>query len=215
MDSSYFVTPGTKRCGMLTTLVEGKKYNRHMSPGPRDYRLLQTHFTMTGIFIFIGILYHLMHMVSTSFASKFPKKQSKLQNTLPTIMLCQHCKGIAMGTIALDPFPSIRIEPFSLEMLICEALSQIEQQPNIYNVVHVNFSDKMVGVRSLMDKPFVLPLPVGKIYMEEVQVKLGEEFYFTVGSQHIPFGVSPQDVLQPSHQVVAPDLALSEESLPL
>ncbi|RDX63698.1 UPF0183 protein, partial [Mucuna pruriens] len=81
----------------------------------------------------------------------------------------QTLRGHSHGHYRSRLYPSIRIEPFSLEMLICEANAQIRQQPNIYDVLHVNFSNKMVGVRSLMDKPFVLPLPVGKIYMEEVQ----------------------------------------------
>ncbi|CAJ1930345.1 unnamed protein product [Sphenostylis stenocarpa] len=60
--------------------------------------------------------------------------------------------------------------------------------------VYDSSSEKKVGVGSLMDKASAPPLPVGSIYMEEVHVKLREELYFTVGSQHIPFGASPQDV---------------------
>lgn len=55
-------------------------------------------------------------------------------------------------------------------------------------------TDSKVGVGKLMDKARVPPLPAGSLYMEEVQVKLGEELWFTVGGQHIPFGASPQDV---------------------
>ncbi|KAJ0097142.1 hypothetical protein Patl1_29040 [Pistacia atlantica] len=54
--------------------------------------------------------------------------------------------------------------------------------------------DKKVGVGSVMDKAIAPPMPPGSLYMEEVHAKLGEELYFTVGGQHIPFGASPQDV---------------------
>ncbi|XP_057449311.1 PHAF1 protein At3g51130 isoform X2 [Lotus japonicus] len=241
----------------------------------------------------------------------------------------RRCEGTAMGAIVLDLRPGLGIGPFSLGMPICEAFAQIEQQPNIYDVVHVKYFDesehlqeplkldivisfpdhgfhlrfdpwsqrlrlieifdvkrlqmrystsliggpstlatfvavyalfgptypgifdkdrgiytlfypglsfafpipsqftdccqdggvelplefpdgttpvtcrvsiydsssgKKVGVGSLMDKASAPPLSPGSIYMEEVHVKLGEELYFTVGSQHIPFGASPQDV---------------------
>ncbi|CAJ2646521.1 UPF0183 plant-like protein [Trifolium pratense] len=236
----------------------------------------------------------------------------------------RRCEGTAMGAIVLDLRPGLGIGPFSLGMPICEAFAQIEQQPNLYDVVHVKYFDedplkldivisfpdhgfhlrfdpwsqrlrlieifdvkrlqmrystsliggpttlatfvavyalfgptypgifdkdrgiytlfypglsfafpipgqfsdcchdggvelplefpdgttpvtcrvsiydsssgKKVGVGSLMDKASAPPLPTGSIYMEEVHVKLGEELYFTVGSQHIPFGASPQDV---------------------
>ncbi|XP_074564334.1 PHAF1 protein At3g51130 [Curcuma longa] len=55
-------------------------------------------------------------------------------------------------------------------------------------------SDSKVGVGSLLDKAIVPPLPAGSLYMEEVHAKLGEELWFTVGGQHIPFGASPQDI---------------------
>lgn len=45
-----------------------------------------------------------------------------------------------------------------------------------------------------MDKAVTPPLPSGSLYMEEVQVKLREELFFSIGGQHIPFGASPQDV---------------------
>ncbi|KAH1266916.1 UPF0183 protein [Glycine max] len=236
----------------------------------------------------------------------------------------RRCEGTAMGAIVLDLRPGLGIGPFSLGMPICEAFAQIEQQPNLYDVVHVKYFDeeplkldivisfpdhgfhlrfdpwsqrlrlieifdvkrlqmrystsliggpstlatfvavyalfgptypgifdkdrgiytlfypglsfafpipsqftdcchdggvelplefpdgttpvtcrvsiydsssgKKVGVGALMDKASAPPLPAGSIYMEEVHVKLGEELYFTVGSQHIPFGASPQDV---------------------
>ncbi|XP_028096154.1 UPF0183 protein At3g51130-like isoform X1 [Camellia sinensis] len=51
-----------------------------------------------------------------------------------------------------------------------------------------------VGIGSLVDKASAPPLPAGSLYMEEVHVKLGEELYFAVGGQHIPFGASLQDV---------------------
>ncbi|KAJ6997115.1 LOW QUALITY PROTEIN: hypothetical protein NC653_013628 [Populus alba x Populus x berolinensis] len=55
-------------------------------------------------------------------------------------------------------------------------------------------ADKKVGVGSLMHKASAPPLLPGNLYMEEVHVKLGEELYFSVGGQRIPFGASPQDV---------------------
>ncbi|KAL7192987.1 hypothetical protein ACSBR2_024739 [Camellia fascicularis] len=236
----------------------------------------------------------------------------------------RRCEGTAMGAIVLDLRPGLGIGPFSLGMPICEAFVQIEQQPNIYDVVHVKYldeeplkldivisfpdhgfhlcfdpwsqrlrlieifdvkrlqmryatsliggpstlatfvavyalfgptfpgiydkdrgvytlfypglsfafpipsqytdcchdgeaelplefpdgttpvtcrvsvydssTDSKVGVGSLMDKASAPPLPAGSLYMEEVQVKIGEELRFTVGRQHIPFGASPQDV---------------------
>ncbi|GFY87977.1 hypothetical protein Acr_05g0016160 [Actinidia rufa] len=232
----------------------------------------------------------------------------------------RRCEGTAMGAIVLDLRPGLGLGPFSLGMPICEAFAQIEQQPNIYDVVHVKYldeeplkldivisfpdhgfhlrfdpwsqrlrlievfdvkrlqmhyatsliggpstlatfvavyalfgptfpgiydkhrggytlfypglsfafpipsqytdcchdgeaelplefpdgttpvtcrvsiydssTDSKVGVGSLMDKASAPPLPAGSLYMEE----LGEELWFTVGGQHIPFGASPQDV---------------------
>ncbi|XP_076960128.1 PHAF1 protein At3g51130-like isoform X2 [Bidens hawaiensis] len=236
----------------------------------------------------------------------------------------RRCEGTAMGVIGLDLRPGLGIGPFSLGMPICEAFAQLEQQPNIYDVVHVKYfdedplkldvvisfpdhgfhlrfdpwsqrlrlieifdvkrlqmryatsliggpstpatfvavyavfgptfpgiydkdrgvytlfypglsfafpipsqytdcchdgeaelplefpdgttpvtcrvciydssTDSKVGVGSLMNKASAPPLPAGSLYMEEVHVKLGEELWFTVGGQHIPFGASPQDV---------------------
>ncbi|KAI3502852.1 hypothetical protein L1887_31208 [Cichorium endivia] len=236
----------------------------------------------------------------------------------------RRCEGTAMGVIVLDLRPGLGIGPFSLGMPICEAFAQIEQQPNIYDVVHVKYfdedplkldvvisfpdhgfhlrfdpwsqrlrlieifdvkrlqmryatsliggpstpatfvavyavfgptfpgiydkergvytllypglsfafpipsqytdcchngeaelplefpdgttpvtcrvciydssADSKVGVGKLMNKASAPPLPNGSLYMEEVHVKLGEELWFTVGGQHIPFGASPQDV---------------------
>ncbi|KAJ6736804.1 UPF0183 PROTEIN C16ORF70 [Salix viminalis] len=236
----------------------------------------------------------------------------------------RRCEGTAMGVIILDLRPGNGIGPFSLGMPICEAFAHIEQQPSIYDVVHVKYfdeeplkldivisfpdhgfhlrfdpwsqrlrlievfdvkrlqmryatsliggpsnlatfvavyalfgptfpgiydkdrgvytlfypglsfafpipsqytdcchgreaelplefpdgttpvtcrvsiydgsADKKVGVGSLMHKASAPPLFPGNPYMEEVLVKLGEELYFSVGGQHIPFGASPQDV---------------------
>ncbi|KAJ6353271.1 hypothetical protein OIU76_002313 [Salix suchowensis] len=236
----------------------------------------------------------------------------------------RRCEGTAMGVIILDLRPGNGIGPFSLGMPICEAFAHIEQQPSIYDVVHVKYfdeeplkldivisfpdhgfhlrfdpwsqrlrlievfdvkrlqmryatsliggpsnlatfvavyalfgptfpgiynkdrgvytlfypglsfafpipsqytdcchgreaelplefpdgttpvtcrvsiydgsADKKVGVGSLMHKASAPPLLPGNPYMEEVLVKLGEELYFSVGGQHIPFGASPQDV---------------------
>ncbi|KAG5534594.1 hypothetical protein RHGRI_022645 [Rhododendron griersonianum] len=245
----------------------------------------------------------------------------------------RRCEGTAMGAIVLDLRPGLGIGPFSLGMPICEAFDQIEQQPNIYDVVHVKYldeeplkldivisfpdhgfhlrfdpwsqrlrlieifdvkrlqmryaatliggpstlatfvavytlfgptfpgiydkdrgvytlfypvcvdacglqglsfsfpipaqytdcchhgeaelplefpdgttpvtcrvsiydssTDSKVGVGSLTDKAHAPPLPAGSLYMEEVHVELGEELWFTIGGQHIPFGASPQDV---------------------
>ncbi|WOL13142.1 UPF0183 protein [Canna indica] len=60
--------------------------------------------------------------------------------------------------------------------------------------IYDSSSDSKVGVGALLDKAIVPPLPTGSLYMEEVHAKLGEEVWFTVGGQHIPFGASPQDV---------------------
>ncbi|KAL8047315.1 hypothetical protein ABFX02_08G232800 [Erythranthe guttata] len=60
--------------------------------------------------------------------------------------------------------------------------------------VYDSSTDRKVGVGASFMKACVPPLPDGSLYMEQVQVKLGEELWFTVGGQHIPFGASPQDV---------------------
>ncbi|CAN6206694.1 unnamed protein product [Urochloa humidicola] len=60
--------------------------------------------------------------------------------------------------------------------------------------IYDSSTDSKVGVGSLMDKAAVPALPAGSLYMEEVHAKLGEELWFTIGGQHIPFGASPQDV---------------------
>lgn len=60
--------------------------------------------------------------------------------------------------------------------------------------IYDSSTDSKVGVGSLMDKAMVPALPAGSLYMEEVHAKLGEELWFTIGGQHIPFGASPQDV---------------------
>ncbi|XP_043707922.1 PHAF1 protein At3g51130-like isoform X2 [Telopea speciosissima] len=54
----------------------------------------------------------------------------------------RRCEGTAMGAIILDLRPGFGIGPFSLGMPICEAFAQIEQQPNIYDVVHVKYIDE-------------------------------------------------------------------------
>ncbi|KAE9446010.1 hypothetical protein C3L33_22048, partial [Rhododendron williamsianum] len=54
----------------------------------------------------------------------------------------RRCEGTAMGAIVLDLRPGLGIGPFSLGMPICEAFDQIEQQPNIYDVVHVKYLDE-------------------------------------------------------------------------
>ncbi|CAK7334375.1 unnamed protein product [Dovyalis caffra] len=54
----------------------------------------------------------------------------------------RRCEGTAMGAIVLDLRPGNGIGPFSLGMPICEAFAQIEQQPSIYDVVHVKFFDE-------------------------------------------------------------------------
>nr|DAD40414.1 TPA_asm: hypothetical protein HUJ06_014737 [Nelumbo nucifera] len=47
-----------------------------------------------------------------------------------------------MGAIILDLRPGSGIGPFDLGMPISEAFAQIEQQPNIYDVVHVKYFDE-------------------------------------------------------------------------
>ncbi|KAJ6678728.1 UPF0183 PROTEIN C16ORF70 [Salix viminalis] len=54
----------------------------------------------------------------------------------------RRCEGTAMGAVVLDLRPGNGIGPFSLGMPICEAFAQIEQQPNIYDVVHVKHFDE-------------------------------------------------------------------------
>ncbi|GMH06525.1 hypothetical protein Nepgr_008365 [Nepenthes gracilis] len=54
----------------------------------------------------------------------------------------RRCEGTAMGAIVLDLRPGLGIGPFTIGMPICEAFAQIEQQPNIYDVVHVKYFDE-------------------------------------------------------------------------
>ncbi|GJN39342.1 hypothetical protein PR202_gb28453 [Eleusine coracana subsp. coracana] len=243
-----------------------------------------------------------------------------------TVPMRRRCEGTAMGAITLDLRPGLGVGPFKLGMPISDAFAQIEHQPNIYDVVHVKYSDEeplkldfvisfpdhgfhlrfdpwsqrlrlieiydvkrlqlryatsliggpstlatfaavyalfgptfpgiydkergiytlfypglsfafpipsqytnlftngeavadlplefpdgttpvtcrvsiydsstdsKVGVGSLMNKAIVPALPAGSLYMEEIHAKLGEELWFTIGGQHIPFGASPQDI---------------------
>ncbi|KMZ72432.1 hypothetical protein ZOSMA_164G00140 [Zostera marina] len=67
--------------------------------------------------------------------------------------------------------------------------------PVIWRVsIYDNSPDNKVGVGSSLNKALVPPLPAGSLYMEKIYAKLGEELWFTIGGQHIPFGSSPQDV---------------------
>ncbi|KAL0391499.1 UNVERIFIED_CONTAM: hypothetical protein Slati_4535000 [Sesamum latifolium] len=54
----------------------------------------------------------------------------------------RRCEGTAMGCIVLDLRPGLGLGPFSLGMPICEAFAHIEQQPNVYDVVHVKYYDE-------------------------------------------------------------------------
>ncbi|CAN8268182.1 unnamed protein product [Cochlearia groenlandica] len=54
----------------------------------------------------------------------------------------RRCEGTAMGSTVFDLRPGVGIGPFSIGMPICEALAQIEKQPNIYDVVHVKYHDE-------------------------------------------------------------------------
>jgi len=55
-------------------------------------------------------------------------------------------------------------------------------------------SSGSVGVGASLNKAILPPLPLGSLYMEEVNAKLADELWFSVGGQHLPFGASPQDV---------------------
>ncbi|KAJ6839065.1 UPF0183 protein-like isoform X2 [Iris pallida] len=54
----------------------------------------------------------------------------------------RRCEGTAMGSITLDLRPGFGIGPFTIGMSISEAFSQVEHQPNIYDVVHVKYYDE-------------------------------------------------------------------------
>ncbi|KAF3593029.1 hypothetical protein DY000_02026465, partial [Brassica cretica] len=54
----------------------------------------------------------------------------------------RRCEGTAMGATVFDLRPGVGIGPFSIGMPICDAFAQIEQQPNIYDVVHVKYHDE-------------------------------------------------------------------------
>ncbi|KAB5547556.1 hypothetical protein DKX38_010962 [Salix brachista] len=63
----------------------------------------------------------------------------------------RRCEGTAMGAVVLDLRPGNGIGPFSLGMPICEAFAQIEQQPNIYDVVHVKHFDERLRLIEIFD----------------------------------------------------------------
>eukprot|EP00252_Welwitschia_mirabilis_P008438 TRINITY_DN20270_c0_g2_i1.p1 TRINITY_DN20270_c0_g2~~TRINITY_DN20270_c0_g2_i1.p1 ORF type:complete len:407 (+),score=58.00 TRINITY_DN20270_c0_g2_i1:201-1421(+) len=54
----------------------------------------------------------------------------------------RRCEGPAMGAITLELRPGSGLGPFTLGMPICEAFTYIEQDPSIYDVVHVKYSDE-------------------------------------------------------------------------
>ncbi|KAI3855365.1 hypothetical protein MKX03_025323 [Papaver bracteatum] len=54
----------------------------------------------------------------------------------------RRCEGTAMGAIVIDLRPGVGIGPFNLGMPISEAFAQIEQRPNIYDVVHVKYLEE-------------------------------------------------------------------------
>ncbi|KAJ6831427.1 UPF0183 protein-like isoform X2 [Iris pallida] len=54
----------------------------------------------------------------------------------------RRCEGTAMGSITLDLRPGFGIGPFTIGMSMGEAFSQVEHQPNIYDVVHVKYYDE-------------------------------------------------------------------------
>lgn len=47
-----------------------------------------------------------------------------------------------MGSITLDLKPGLALGPFALGIPICEAFAYIEQNPSIYDVVHVKYHDE-------------------------------------------------------------------------
>ncbi|XP_021642173.2 PHAF1 protein At3g51130 isoform X1 [Hevea brasiliensis] len=66
-----------------------------------------------------------------------------LQHRPPPQRRRRRCVGTAVGTIVLDLHPGHGVGPFSLGMPICEALAQIEEQRNTYDVVDVRFYDEV------------------------------------------------------------------------
>ncbi|XP_057816067.2 PHAF1 protein At3g51130 isoform X2 [Cryptomeria japonica] len=51
-------------------------------------------------------------------------------------------QGTSMGSITLDLKPGLALGPFTLGIPICEAFAYIEQNPSIYDVVHVKYHDE-------------------------------------------------------------------------
>uniref|UniRef100_A0A0D6R3Y6 Uncharacterized protein n=1 Tax=Araucaria cunninghamii TaxID=56994 RepID=A0A0D6R3Y6_ARACU len=54
----------------------------------------------------------------------------------------RRCAGTAMGSINLELKPGLALGPFTLGIPICEAFACIEQNPSIYDVVHVKYHDE-------------------------------------------------------------------------
>ncbi|KAL0652225.1 hypothetical protein Bca4012_094916 [Brassica carinata] len=51
-------------------------------------------------------------------------------------------EGTAMGSTVFDLKPGVGIGPFYIGMPICDAFGKIEQDPNVYDVVHVKYYDE-------------------------------------------------------------------------
>ncbi|XP_020243197.1 UPF0183 protein At3g51130-like isoform X1 [Asparagus officinalis] len=69
-------------------------------------------------------------------------QQRSASSAAATAATRKRCEGTAMGSITLDLRPGLGIGPFTLGMSMREAFSQIEHQPNIYDVVHVKYLDE-------------------------------------------------------------------------
>ncbi|KMZ70704.1 hypothetical protein ZOSMA_196G00540 [Zostera marina] len=93
----------------------------------------------------------------------------------------RRCEGTAMGAITLDLSPGVGIGPFTIGMPICEAFAQVEQQPNIYDVVHVNCYDeeplKLDIVISFPDHGFHLRFDPWSQVILFTQLTYHKEFY--------------------------------------
>ncbi|KAF9591669.1 hypothetical protein IFM89_005541, partial [Coptis chinensis] len=106
----------------------------------------------------------------------------------------RRCEGTAMGAIVLDLRPGLGIGPFTLGMPICEAFAQIEQQPNIYDVVHVKYLDeeplKLDIVISFPDHGFHLRFDPWSQRLRLIEVFDVKRLQMRYGTSIIGFGTA-------------------------
>ncbi|KAF3574052.1 hypothetical protein F2Q69_00061663, partial [Brassica cretica] len=70
------------------------------------------------------------------------KDYSKIGGKSTMQRTSRRLEGTAMGSTVFDLKPGVGIGPFYIGMPICDAFGKIEQDPNVYDVVHVKYYDE-------------------------------------------------------------------------